>query len=195
MDEEFISDVIVRSKELWVEQGEKPTKYFLNLEKMRQRKKEMTELKSHSGELLSDSNDIRKEMNDFYQDLFSEEEVDLVAQDWLLDQLSMSLDEQEQASCEGLLTVEDCREALNGMDTGKSPSTDSLTAEFYIAFWAVLGNDLVEVLNYGFQHGQLFVSQRRGLLSLIFKKGQKRDLSNWPFPNSIFKLRPRLISH
>ena len=47
----------------------------------------MTELKSHSGELLSDSKDIRKEMTDFYQDLFSEEEVDLEAQDWLLDQL------------------------------------------------------------------------------------------------------------
>ena len=51
-------------------------------------------------------------MNDLYQDLFSEEEVDLEAQDWLLDQLSWSLDEQEQASCEGLLTVEECREIL-----------------------------------------------------------------------------------
>ena len=40
-------------------------------------------------------------MNDFYQDLFSKEEVDLEAQDWLLDQLSMSLNEQEQSSCEG----------------------------------------------------------------------------------------------
>ena len=58
--------------------------YFFNLEKMRQQKKEMTELKSHSGELLSDSKDIRKEMNDFYQDLFSEEEVDLEVQDWLV---------------------------------------------------------------------------------------------------------------
>ena len=92
-DEEFISGVIARSKELWVEQGEKPTKYFFSLEKMKQQKKEITELKSHSGELLSDSKDIRKEMNDFYQDLFSEEEVDLEAQDWLLDQLCMSLDE------------------------------------------------------------------------------------------------------
>ena len=70
----------------------------------------------------------------------------------------MSLDEQEQASCEGLLTVEECREALNGMDTGKSPGIDGLTAEFYVAFWAVLGSDLVEVLNYSFQHGQLSVS-------------------------------------
>ena len=133
----------------------------------------MTELKSHSGELLCDSKDIRKEMNDFYQDLFSEEDVDPEAQDWLLDQLSMSLDEQEQASCEGLLTVEECHEALNGMDTRKSPGIDGLTAEFYIAFWAVQGSDLVEVLSYGFQHDQLSVSQRRGLLSLIFKKGEK----------------------
>ena len=121
----------------------------------------MTELKSHSGELLSDSKDIRKEMNDFYQDLFSEEEVDLEAQDWLLDKLSMSLDEQEQVSCGGLLTVEECREALNGMDTRKSPGIDGLTAEFCIVFWAVLGSDLVEVLIYGSQHDQLSVSQRR----------------------------------
>ena len=113
-DEEFISGVIVRSKELWVKQGEKPTKYFFNLEKKRQQKKEMTELISSSGVLLSNSADIENEMNNFYKNLFSEEEVDLEAQDWLLDPLSMSLDEQEQASCEGLLTVEECREALNG---------------------------------------------------------------------------------
>ena len=176
IDEEFTSGVIVRSKELWVEQGEKPTKYFFNLEKMRQQKKEITELTSHSGELLSDSKDIRKDMNDFYQDIFYEEEVDLEAQDWLLDQLGMSLDEQEQASSESLLTVEECREALNGMDTGKSPGMDGLTAEFYVAFWAVLGSDLVEVLNYGFQHAQLSVCQHRGLLSLIFKKKGKGTL-------------------
>ena len=51
-DEEFISGVIVRSKELWVEQSENPIKYFFNLEKMRQQKKEMTDLKSHSGGTL-----------------------------------------------------------------------------------------------------------------------------------------------
>ena len=79
IDEEFLSGIIVRSKELWVEQGEKPTKYFFNLEKKRQQKKEMTELNSSTGILRSDSRDIRKEMNSFYQDLFTEEEVDMEA--------------------------------------------------------------------------------------------------------------------
>ena len=134
IDEEFLSGVIVRSKELWVEQGEKPTKYFFNLEKKRQQKKEMTELNSSTGILLSEGRDVRKEMNNFYQGLFSEKEVDMEAQDWLLDQLSMSLNEQEQTSFEGLLTVEECCEALNGMSTGKSPGIDGLMAEFYLAF-------------------------------------------------------------
>ena len=74
----------------------------------------MTELNSSTGILLSEGRDIRKEMSNFYQE-FSEEEVDMEAQDWLLDQLSMSLNEQELTSCEGLLTVEECREALNGI--------------------------------------------------------------------------------
>ena len=72
IDKELISGVIVRSKELWVEQGEKPTKYFSNLEKKRQQKKEMTELISSSGVLLLNSEDIENEMNNFYKNLFSE---------------------------------------------------------------------------------------------------------------------------
>ena len=173
IDEEFLSGVVVRSKEPWAEQGEKPTKYFFNLEKKRQQKKEMTELNSSTGILLSDSRDIRKEMNSFYQDFFTEEEVDMEAQNWLLEQLSMSLNDQEQTSCEGLLSVEECREVLNAMNTGKSPGIDGLTAEFYLAFWGIITEDLVEVLNYGFRNGQLSVSQHRGLLSLILKKGEK----------------------
>ena len=77
-------------------------------------------------------------MNKFYKDLLSEDEVDLEAQDWLSSQLGMSLDEQEQASCEGLLTVEECRRAQDGMDTRKSPDIDGLTAEFYTAFWVMI---------------------------------------------------------
>ena len=123
--------------------------------------------------MVSDNRDIRTEMNNFYRDFFSEEEVDSEAQDWLLNQLGMSLDEQEQDSCEGLLTAKESRKVLNGMDTGKYPGTDGLMAEFYLEFWAVLSNDFVEVLNYDLQNGQLSVPQQRGLLSLIFKKGEK----------------------
>ena len=92
----------------------------------------MTQLRYSTGVLLSGSKDIIEEMNNFYQDLFSEE--DLEAQNRILHQLSFSLNKMEHALWEGFLTVEECHRMLNGMDTGKSPGIDSLTVQFYLAF-------------------------------------------------------------
>ena len=61
-----------------------------------------------------------------------------------------------------------------------------LTAEFYLAFWAVLGEDLVEVLNYGFQNGQLSVSQCRGLLSVVFDYAFNESHYSFPESNNNF---------
>ena len=51
--------------------------------------------------------------------------------------------------------------------------------EFYLKFWEVLGEDLVEVFNYCFNSGFLTKSQRQGVISLSFKKGESLDPKNW----------------
>ena len=61
----------------------------------------------------------------------------------------------------------------------KSPGCDGLTAEFYETFCNVIGNDLVEVINYGFQKGELNITMRRGVIVLIPKGGEKKLLKNW----------------
>ena len=50
---------------------------------------------------------------------------------------------------------------------------------FYVAFWDVLGGDLVEVLNASFDLGSLPLSQRSALITLIFKKGDRLLHKNW----------------
>ena len=65
------------------------------------------------------------------------------------------------------------------MAKGKSPGSDGLPAEFYIAFWDVLGPDLVEFLNASFASGLLPFSQRGALISLVFKKGDRLLHKNW----------------
>ena len=42
------------------------------------------------------------------------------------------------------------------MAKGKSPGSDGLPMEFYLAFWDVLGSDLVEVLNSSFDRPWFF---------------------------------------
>ena len=61
----------------------------------------------------------------------------------------------------------------------KVPGSDGLPMEFYCAFWGVLGADLVSVLSSCFEAGCLSLSQRRGVISLSFKKGDRLDAGNW----------------
>ena len=55
---------------------------------------------------------------------------------------------------------------------------DGLSAEFYRFFWDLSSDTMVNSYNYGFQKGELSISQRQGIIRLI----QKKDLSflkNW----------------
>lgn len=65
------------------------------------------------------------------------------------------------------------------MAKNKTPGLDGFQAEFYLAFWSVLGSDLVDVLNCTFWVGFLSVSQRRGLINLVFKADDRTLLKNW----------------
>ena len=56
---------------------------------------------------------------------------------------------------------------------------DGLPAEFYLRFWSVLGQDLVQVLNSCYEAGSLTLSQCCGVISLSFKKGDRLDMRNW----------------
>ena len=72
------------------------------------------------------------------------------------------------------------RNALNGFQNDKTPADDGFTKEFYKAFFDILGNALLESFNAGFKNGQLSVSQKRGIISLIPKdENNLTTLSNW----------------
>jgi hypothetical protein len=62
----------------------------------------------------------------------------------------------------------------------KSPGTDGLNNEFYKEHWPLVKKYVIKSMNYGLDTGQLCLSQRRGVISLI-PKPQKNleELKNW----------------
>ena len=69
--------------------------------------------------------------------------------------------------------------------------------EFYVKFWPILGSDLVNVLNSCYLSGVMSLTQRRGLISLIFKKGDCLDPRNWrpiTLLNVDYKLAARVVA-
>ena len=78
-------------------------------------------------------------------------------------------------------SVEDVKikKAVYSMENDKSPGIDGLTTNFYKHFWPILGDKLTCVCNHAFHTGHLSITQRRGIITLIFKKGDCSLLKNW----------------
>ena len=66
------------------------------------------------------------------------------------------------------------------MKNRKSPGTDGYTAEFYKFFWKDIGNFVLDSLNESFNTGELSITQKQGLITLLPKGNKPRDLiKNW----------------
>ncbi|KAI4884328.1 hypothetical protein NFI96_003224 [Prochilodus magdalenae] len=75
--------------------------------------------------------------------------------------------------------MQELQVALQSMANGKAPGIDGLPAEFYKAFWDVVGEDLLAMLNDSLVGGHLPLSCRRAVLTLLPKKGDLSEAKNW----------------
>ena len=171
---------ILRSKSRWYNEGEKNTKYFLNLEKRHCKQGTITQLKVNDKDLIQSDREILHECETFYKNLYSSKVQVNDYPEVFFPPTREVLSEERKQHCEGLLSSKECLKALNGMATEKTPGTDGLPCEFYKVFWKDVGETLTEALNFSYQTGKLAVSQRRGIVKLIPKKDADPNLiKNW----------------
>ena len=174
-----IKGTILRSKARWYENGEKNSSYFLNLEKRNFLRKKISKLKLSNGEETDDAKTILEEEKAFYKNLYSTRNVnptDSEFDTFFNNNLLTPLNEKQSKKCEGMLTEQECYQALRHMDNGKSPGSDGFTCEFYKFFWDYVKQNVVESINYGFEKGQLSICQRRGIITLAPKKDKPTNL-------------------
>ena len=197
LDHEAAKGAQVRSRIRWVEEGESSSSYFLRLEKKRAVDRWILALRESGGSIVSSLEGLCRTLNTFYSDLFSSVPTDSVVQASLLSNFPCPLPCDQARVCEGPLTPDECLRALKNMAKNKAPGLDGLPAEFYLRFWHVLGGDLVAVLNSCFLSASLALSQRRGIITLSFKKGDRLDPRNWrsiTLLNVDYKIASRVIA-
>ena len=167
------------SRAKWTEEGERPTRYFLNLVNHRSEENSFVSLFDEHSNEVSSHEKLKSTLVSFYSKLFTKEPIDFKAQDDLLKNVSACIATSDQPAIENTITLEELTNAVTLLPTFKSPGSDGLSVEFYLRFWSFLGQKLVLVLNHSFEIGLLPASQRECLIRLIHKKDDKRDLKNW----------------
>lgn len=176
-----------------MEEGEASTKYFFRMAKKHGSEEWISAMKRADGSLATTIPAICDSWVNFYDSLFRACPVDLSLQSDLLDELVSVIPSGEQDTCEGYFTLDEVYAALKGMAKGKAPGTDGFPAEFYLSFWDVFGGDLVDVFNTSLDSGILPLSQRKALISLIYKKGDRLLHKNWR-PISLLNVDYKLCS-
>ena len=189
----------IRSRIDFIEEGEKSTKYFLNLEKSRQARKSVTSL-NIDGQTIIENNQILDEEVKFYQTLYTAKNINQSEINDYLDNsnFSKNLTEEDANMCEGKFTLTELSDAVKQMKLNKSPGTDGLTSEFYQHFWPLIGDIITESLNESFEDKEMSYSQKISALSLIYKKGDPEDLENWrpiSLLNNDYKLAARALAN
>ena len=168
----------IRSRAKWIEEGEKPTRYFFGLEKSRQKNNTITRLKKED-KMLTEDIDILEETQSFYQKLYTAQQTNQIDQEWLLQHLDNTLTEEDRESCEGPMTEKETTKALKEMENNKSPGPDGIPGEFYKHFWDLIQKPLTELFNINFDNESMTETQQTALLKLLFKKNDIELLKNW----------------
>ena len=182
----------IRSRATWLEEGEKPTRFFFDLERTKQQQACISKLSTDNGEVTSDEQ-ILNTARTFYEHLYTNDPVDSDIQDDFIRQLDRRLDERTKSTCEGPVTKDELTAALKRMHWNKSPGPDGLTVEFYQTFCAEMADEMVELFNINYLNGAMTSSQRQSLLRLLYKKGNRQLLTNWR-PISLLNTDYKILS-
>ena len=183
----------IRSRAFYLNTEEKPCSYFLRRESAGSKAKYIAELCDDSGRLFRDSLSLQQVCGDFYKNLLSEHPVDdNVIEDFL--ESVPSLESDARLVCEGPLSYEECLKAIRQMKGNKSPGLDGLPGEFYKRFFYLFGRDFVTMVNDCFVRGELPLSLRTALITLICKDESKKSSLKYWRPISLLNVDYKIIS-
>jgi len=174
----------IRSKCEWYEYGDSSSKLFLNLERSKGNQKVIKRLVKADGTLTTNMDEILKEEEKYYNLLYSSSKIYDSTTQKVEDEIfnvncpKISILEHEQLEKE--IGEEEVWNIIKDSPKNKSPGTDGFTNEFYQTFWPQLKKYMINAFNAALERGELSVSQKRGVITLIPKPQKDLDLlKNW----------------
>ena len=195
LQNEYIRGVIFRTKMQWYMEGEKCTRYFLNLEKAKYNSKQCTTL-LHDDEIITDQDVILEKQFDFYSNLYkADKEVEFKLENntdiWVPVEIRKSQSEQFSQS--------EIDIAVMKLANKKTPGNDGLSADFYKVFWKYLKIPFKEIIVFAYEHKIMPETSMNGVLNLIPKSGKDTRLLKNLCPitllNTDYKIIEKMLSN
>ena len=187
---------VVRSRAEWLMESEKPSKYYVALERFNYINKTVKMI-NNNGKQITSQKEILNCIKDFYANLFDNRD-NLLNFDLLLDKFSEinipTLSDSHRTIIDNQIQLSDISEALKKMCNNKTPGSDGLPAEFFKVFWSKLNVTVYRAILDFFNKGKMSLTPRLGIISCLPKSNKPREyLKNWR-PLTMLSVIYKLIS-
>ena len=144
----------MRSKAKWVEEGEKKTKYFLNIENKNYNSACIKKLITEDGTEITKLEDVINEQKLFFQNLYSSKyhpipETSKIEDAFLNNRTKdiPKIDNISKTLCENDLTLNKCTQALKSLMNNKTLGIEGFSTNFYKSFWINFNDILYAVIS------------------------------------------------
>ena len=198
--EKRVKGSMVRSRAKLVDNWEKPSKFFLNLEKRNFLNKNIPSLIDKNDKEIFKSEDILSLQRDFYQDLYSSKETTILENSkyaHLLKNLPKISDNVKEKLDENY-NIEELISAIRTSKLNKAPGPDGYSNEFFKFFLEDLKFWIFRYFEECINRGYMSSSALDGIITCIPKQGKLRnDLKNWrplTLLNCIYKFFSSMVA-
>jgi exonuclease III len=204
INNETTKGIIVRAKCKILNEYEKSSKFFLNLEKANAKTKAISCLHVDGGNIVTEPKAILEEERKFYSTLYTEKETANAvdkdeAKQYFLNRKDLNtVNEDDKELLESEVSYNEICNAIKELPNGKTPGSDGIPIDFYKVFWTKISKMVEDSINYGIKEKNLSLEQKRAVLSLLPKQGKDiRLLKNWrpiSLLNSDYKILAKIVA-
>ncbi|KAL8119408.1 hypothetical protein AgCh_016796 [Apium graveolens] len=156
-----------RSKQLWLQAGDKNTKYFHASCSKRKRNNHIQRLKSEEGEWTDWNGGLAEMIRNYFQQLFTEGNTHT---EEVLRCIPKLVSDQHNSDLLSPISDEEVKDALFHMHPDKAPGPDGMTPAFFQKNWSTLGNDIIHLTRNFFMTGVIGDNMNATNIVLIPKK-------------------------
>eukprot|EP00253_Pinus_taeda_P035966 PITA_35966 len=187
-----------KSRALWLQAGDKNTRFFHKQAEARKKFKSVKEI-HHQNVVVKEFEEIKRAAHSHFKDLYSApDDPPMDPQDYPMNMIPQCVQDPINSMLTAPISMNELKNALDSMEPNKAPGPDGFPVRFYLSCWAIIKNDLLRMVKKSQSCTKIGGGINSAFLALIPKEKGAVDFSRFrpiSLCNTSYKLITKIIAN
>eukprot|EP00253_Pinus_taeda_P025252 PITA_25252 len=189
----------LRSRATWLTEGDNNTKFFHKFANGRKAINTIWELKDERGLPVSSQQNLARLANAHFRGIYKAPgDINILEIMRIAELFPIFVDQDDSEELQKEVTLVELEATLKWFKKDKSPAPDGWTIEFYIAFFDMLGQDLLHIVEDSRRRGRISSAIKSTFISLIPKTDAPSSFDDFrpiSLCNCLYKIIAKIIAN